>query len=188
MLNDLRSSSFDARVIDYKKDTRFYERTLSEFILDDKNYNSSVSEMQNSGLHLPGKYDKYSLFFSNLPMSWNAEYQSFVSANDKIGLCSVGGEPINRWLTCYVEFKMPSNNDDRVYVYLRSPSDFYYFFGYKQGILNIVSNNTKFNETLVGMKSKEKMIKMKDGEVFEIQEVEPSSAQMFVNRIKATRN
>ena len=84
ILNDLRSSSFDARAIDYKKDLRFYERTLSEFILDDKNYNSSISEMQNSGLHLPGKYDKYSIFFSNLPMNWNSEYQSFVSANDKI--------------------------------------------------------------------------------------------------------
>ncbi|MEM1322039.1 MAG: hypothetical protein AAGG75_17395 [Bacteroidota bacterium] len=187
MINDLRASSFDARVLDYNKDTRFYERTLSEFIPDAKSYNSTISEMKNSGLHLPSKQDKYSFFFSNLPMKWNSDYQSFVSANDKIGLNSVAGTPINRWLSCFVEFKMPSNNDDRVYVYIRSPSDFYYFYGYQQGVLSIVSNNTKFNETLLSMKKKEKMIKMKDGEFFEIQEVEPGSAQMFVNRIKATR-
>ncbi|MEL6865191.1 MAG: hypothetical protein AAFP19_12260 [Bacteroidota bacterium] len=187
MINDLKASSFDARVIDYKKDGFFYERALAEIIPDAKAYNNAVDNMKNIGLDLPNKYDNYEFFFSNLPMKWNAEYQSFVSAQDKLGLSSINGVPINRWLTSYVEFKMPTNEDDRVYIYVKSPSDYYYFFGYKQGILSIVSNNTKFNDTLLALKKKELMVKMDDGEMFEIQAVEPLSAQAFVNRIKATR-
>ena len=143
--------------------------------------------MKNIGLDLPNKYDKHNILFSNLPMKWNSDYQSFVSSEDKVGLCSINGVPINRWLTCYVEFKMPSNDDDRMYIYIKSPSDYYYFFGFKQGIMNLVSNNVKFNEALAGLKSKDTVIKMPDGQTFEIQAVEPSTAQNFVARVLAAR-
>lgn len=82
---------------------------------------------------------------------------------------------------------MPTNDDDRLYVYLKSPSQLYYFFGYKQGILNVVSNNTRFMDELLGMKDKEKIIKLPDGETYEIQPVEPSTAQAFVNRVEAVK-
>ena len=187
MITDLKASSFDAKAIDYLKDERFYDRALAEFIPDNKDYNQSVEKMKNLGLELPKKYDKFAFFFSNLPMKWNADYQSFVSAQDKLGLSSVNGVSINRWLSCHVEFKMPSNEDDRVYIYIKSPSEFYYFFGYKQGVLSVVSNNVLFNDVILEMKKKDLIKKMDDGEFYEIQLVEPGSAQMFVNRIKAAR-
>ncbi|MEO1625763.1 MAG: hypothetical protein AAFV25_11450, partial [Bacteroidota bacterium] len=187
MMTDLKSSSFDAKAIDYTRGQPFYERALSELIPSVKDYNKTVEGMINLGLDLPSKHDPYTFFFSNLPMKWNAEYQSFVSAKQRLGLCSVDGQPVNRWLTSYVEFKMPTNEDDRVYVYIKSPSDYYYFFGFKQGVLNVVSNNTLFNDAVLGLKKKEKLRKMKDGEFYEIALVEPSSAQMFVNRIRAAQ-
>ncbi len=187
MITDLKSSSFDAKAIDYLNDEGYYERALAEFIPNIKDFNQSLNKMKNLGLDLPKKYDDYEFFFSNLPMKWNADYQSFVTTQDKVGLCSVNGTPINRWLTCHVEFKMPSNEDDRVYIYVKSPSEYYYFFGYKQGILSVVSNNVMFNDEILGMKKKDLTKKMDDGEIYEIQLVEPGTAQMFLNRIKATR-
>jgi len=186
--NDLRSSSFDAPPIDYQKDREFYEKALSEFVEPGKDYVNTRNGMFNSGLQLPKKADKFSFFFSNLEMEWNADYQSFVSSKNEVGLSSVNGEAINRMLKCYVEFKMPSNEDDRVYIYINSPSEHYYFFGFKQGILSVVSSNTKFMDAVLGLKKKELTIKMDDGETYEIQVVNPGSAEMFVTRAQAARN
>ena len=88
-------------------------------------------------------------------------------------------------VTAYVEFKMPTNDDDRLYVYLKSPSGYYYFFGFKQGVLNVVSDNMEFNDEVINLKKKEATVKMGKDEYFEIFPVEPSSANMFVRRVQA---
>jgi len=188
MENDLKSSSFDARPIDYVKSTDFFEHALAEFVPSGKDYKNTRNAMINSGLDLPKKHDDYTFLFSDLPMVWNADYQSFVTSKNEVGLSSVNGEVINRMLKCYIEFKMPSNEDDRLYIYINSPSEFYYFFGFKQGILSVVSSNTKFMDALLGLKKKELTKKMDDGETYEIQIVNPGSAEMFVTRARAARN
>jgi hypothetical protein len=174
-------------MVDYLKNPEYYEMALHEFVPNEKDYKNAVNKMKNTGLDLPGKHDKFEFFFSNLKMNWNAEYQSFVSSEQKLGLCSIDGEVINRMVDGYVEFKMPTNQDDRVYIYIKSPSEYYYFFGYKQGILSATSNNEKFNEVLLNLKKKETTIKMDDDEFYEIAPVNQGTAQMFVNRIRAAK-
>ncbi|MFT6021347.1 MAG: hypothetical protein ACJATF_000355 [Flavobacteriales bacterium] len=193
MAADLKSNSFESRVIDYVKSADFYEKALAEFIPPNKegnvskDYKEARNRMLNTGLNLPNKYDKYSFLFSDLPMKWNSEYQSFVSMQDELGLCSINGEIYNRYVKSFVEFKMPSNNDDRMYIYILSPAEQWYYFGYKQGILSVVSSNEKFMEELNGLKKKEMIKKMDDGETYEIQVANPSTATMFVTRAQAAR-
>ena len=187
LITDLQSSSFDARPIDYQKNKEFYEDALAVFVPSEKNLKSEIEEMKNTGLDLDNKYNKFPFLYSYLPMKWNPEYQSFVNSSEEVGLASINGVPINRMLKCHIEFKMPSNEDDRVYMYIESPSEDWYFFGYKQGILSMVSSNTKFNDALLGMKAKELSFKQKDGGVYEIQAVDPNSALLFVNRVRALR-
>ena len=187
MATDIQSSSFDARVVDYLKDEQLYEKALGEFIPAGKDFDNALNKMKNVGLDLPGKYDKYEMFFSYLPMEWNPELQSLISSQEKVGVGSIDGEVINRMLDCYVEFKMPTNEDDRVYIYIKSPSENFYFFGYKQGILNCTSNNEKFNQAVEGLKKKEAIIKMEDGNFYEIALVDQGSARMFVNRIRSAK-
>jgi len=187
IITDLQSSSFDARPVDYVKDEKFFSKALSTFIDDKKVLDAEVSEMKSLGLDLPEKYNPFAFLFSQLNLKWNSEYQSFINEKDKVGLGAVAGVPINRILKCYLEFKMPSNEDDRIYMYLVSPSEDWYFFSYKGGILSTVSSNTRYNDILIGMKPKELIKKMKDGEFYEIQPLNPNSAQLFVNRIKAAR-
>ncbi len=82
---------------------------------------------------------------------------------------------------------MPTKGDDRCYIYIKSPSEYFYYFSYKAGIMSTVSNNTRYNEAVTGLKKKETIIKMKDGENYEIQPVNPGTARKFVARIKAAR-
>jgi hypothetical protein len=98
----------------------------------------------------------------------------------------MNGESFNKVVTGYVEFKMPTaDDDDRVYVHLKSPSQLFYFFGYKQGILSVTSNNPAFMEALQAMKAKDLVMKMPDGETYEIQAVDLTTANQFVRRVEA---
>lgn len=188
MINDFNASSFDARIISYLTDIGFYRKAAFELFPNNKDIQTAVNGMSSGYFDVPKKYNPYTFLFSRLKLKWDVDYQSFVTTEKSTGLATLNGENINRRVEAYIEFKMPSNDDDRLYIYIKSPSELYYFFGYKQGILNVVSNNPAFMEALRGLKAKDKITKMGDGNTYEIQEVEPETAQRFLRRIQAVNN
>ncbi|HMQ48596.1 MAG TPA: hypothetical protein PKA00_14300 [Saprospiraceae bacterium] len=185
MINDIRSMEFSAPLIPYLSDLDYYRMATANLLPDVKETSDAISGLTAGYLDVPKKINPYTVLFSRLPMKWNQEYQSFVSTESQLGVASIIGESINRRLECYVEFKMPTNEDDRLYFYIKSPSELFYFFGYKQGILSVTSNNTAFMDELAAMKAKDLILKMEDGENYEIQAVEVGTARLFLNRVKA---
>ncbi len=188
MVNDFNASSFDARIISYLTDIGFYRKAAFEIFPNNKDVQTAVNGMSSGYFDVPKKFNPYTFLFSRLKLKWDPDYQSFVTTEKSTGLATLNGENINRKVEAYIEFKMPSNNDDRLYIYIKSPSELYYFFGYRQGILNVVSNNPAFMEELRGLKGSEKVTKMGDGKTYEIQEVEPGTAQRFLRRIQAAKD
>ena len=182
MAADIQSGSFDAADVDYVKED-FAEKALTGFIADNDDYQKVVTNMKNKTLEFPDKYNKFNLLFSKIPMKWNPETQSFISNVKKIDLNSVAGININKQTVGYVEFRMPSNEDDRVYIYLKTSNDYFYFFGYQRGILSITSNNQRIEEEFNKIKPKERILKMPDNQPFEMQWVENGTADMFLRRI-----
>ena len=182
MAADIQAGSFDAPDSDFKKDD-FTDKALTEFISDEKDYKKILNEMKEKTLDLPDKYNNFSFLFSRAMMRWNPELQSMVSYGSKADLNSVLGIPINKKITAWVEFKMPSNNDDRVYVYIKTANDFFYFFGYQKGVLGITSTNPKMEEEFNKIKPKERIAKTKDGNL-ELQWEDPGKGEMFVRRVQ----
>ncbi|MEM9990762.1 MAG: hypothetical protein AAF738_03305, partial [Bacteroidota bacterium] len=187
MIKDLESYAVESRPMNYMTGTEFYKKALSELFPLGKDVNSAIEGLESGTLELPTKVNKHTFTFSNLPMRWDADYQSFVTTGNKIGLASIKGKLFNYTYKGYVEFKMPTNEDDRLYIYLESPGGSFYYFGFKQGILSLTSSNEDFLKEVEGLKSKELVRKMDDGETYEIQLVAPSVANMFVNRAKAAQ-
>lgn len=185
IINDFKSSSFGATSINYLSDLIFYKKSVSELFPDTKETREAIKGLSSGYLDIPKKNNPYSFLFSKVPMVWDPDYQSFVSTSKNLGLVSISGEPINKTIESYLEVKMPTTGDDRLYVYIKSPSQLFYFFGFKQGILSVTSNNIKFMEEITNMKSKEKILKMDDGETYEIQEVDLGTANIFLRRIQA---
>ena len=182
MAADIQSGSFDAADTDYKKDD-FNDKALTEFISDEKDYKKTVAEMKEKTLLMPDKYNDFSFLFSRATMRWNPELQSMVSYGSKADLSSVLGFTVNKKITAWVEFKMPSNNDDRVYVYIKTSNDFFYFFGYQKGVLGITSTNPKMEEEFNKIKTKDRIAKTKDGDL-ELQWEDPGKGEMFVRRVQ----
>ncbi len=184
LYNDI-TSSFDAAIIPYLTDVNFYKKAASELFPNNTEVETAITGMSSGYLDIPKKFNPYTFVFSRAKMKWDADYQSFISTDPKIGITSINGEPIHKMMTCYIECRMPSNEDDRLYVYIKTSSELVYFFGYKQGILSITSNNPQFTEVLNSMKDKDRVFKMPDGETYEIQPVEISDAQLFLRRMQA---
>ncbi|MEL6922766.1 MAG: hypothetical protein AAFO94_01880 [Bacteroidota bacterium] len=187
MVIDIKSSSFDAAGIPYSK-TDFYKEALAHFIPTSNELNAIVTNMSATrSIDMPEKGPKHTFFVTELPMLWDADYQSFLSKGSAIGLHSITGEKIDKKLTGYVEFKMPSNEDDRWYFFIKAPNDNYYYFGYKQGVLSMVSNNPTFTEVLEGIKEKDRIVKLKEGNSIELQPTTHSVAMSFVKRVQAAQ-
>jgi hypothetical protein len=79
---------------------------------------------------------------------------------------------------------MPGNEDDRMYIYFKMPDGTYYFFGYRMGILSLVSNSVRFMDAFREIKVSDTIIQMPDGETYEMQEVDPITATRFLRRIQ----
>ncbi|MEM1216048.1 MAG: hypothetical protein AAGJ82_10205, partial [Bacteroidota bacterium] len=189
---DFESAGFEARAIPYLSDIGFYQKAVRELFPESKERNDALDGLALGFLDFPSKINSYSFLFSKLPMKWHDDYQSFVSTEQKNGLISIAGKGLNKQVECYVELRLPTYRlddapDDRLYVLLKSPSGLSYFFGFRQGILSITSNNTIFMQQLDNMKEKELITKMPDGENFEIQSVEYSTAKTFLRRISAVQ-
>jgi hypothetical protein len=186
LVNDVKSSSFEASSMVYASDVGFYRRALANlFPYSEAEVRTAIDAVSLNAFNIPAKFNKFSLLFGKTPMKWDPDYQSFVTTSTQMNLISMGGVDIGRVLNGYMEIKMTPNDDDRFYLYLRSPSGFYYFFGYTQGIMNIVSNNTKFNDAVVNRKDKDRVVKLSDGKSYEIQPVNEGTADAFVRRIQA---
>ncbi|MFK8057725.1 MAG: hypothetical protein AB8F78_16480 [Saprospiraceae bacterium] len=183
---DITAAGFDAPDVNYATQSTFLQQALPNWVANPKD-SSSIAAAKGGAFVLQKNEPKHSFIFPKLPLVYNGEYQSFFSANNKIDIAFINGSAIHKRIEGYVEIKMPGSGDDRLYVYLKSPSDTWYFFGFKQGILNVSSSSPRFMESLESLKSKELAIKMDDGEIYEILPVNAGSAASFVARVKEAR-
>lgn len=191
MINEIKAATFDAQPGVYNSNMAFYQPALHEFISDEKDWEETLSNARMNAVMLPKKDDKFAFVFGRQTVTWNNEYASFFTLEDRIPLISLGGQPINKSLNIMIQYKMPKNGDDGLSLYIKASADLWYCFGYqsdeKGALLNITSSSPRFNDLLASMKAKETMIKMGDGKTLEITLVDPSSANNFVNKVRNGR-
>ena len=183
---DIQATGFDAKDVNYGPMASFLRGALINWT-DDPSDTIAIDAAKGGNFVLPKGEPRHSFIFPRLPLVYNGEYQSFFSAEPKVDVAYVNGVPIHKKLEVYVEVKMPGSGDDRVYIYLKTPGETYYFFGYRQGILNVASSSPRFMESLEASKSKELVTKMDDGELYEVAPVNTGTANSFVARVKEAR-
>ncbi|MEO0734318.1 MAG: hypothetical protein AAFZ52_15890, partial [Bacteroidota bacterium] len=177
MATDLISGAYGAPGLNLVTEKDFYESGLQTMFPAGKERENASASLEAGVLNVPKKINEHTFLFSQLKLKWSNDYQSFVTTEKLSGLASIKGNPISKMLEVKAEIKMPTGGDDRLYLYIKSPSELYYFFGFKDGILNVVSNNTQFMNELETMKPKDLVMKMEDGETYEILPVSPGTAQ-----------
>ncbi|WP_157975912.1 hypothetical protein [Lewinella sp. IMCC34191] len=185
LVNDISSGAYSAPQLLINQRVPFATAGIETLFPEGGDRDRAIAGLSADAIDLPPAINKHTFLFSDMKMKWSTDYQSFVSTETLNGLASVAGRPISRRFESYLEVKMTTGGDDRLYLYIQSPSETYYFFGYKDGILNVVSNNNTFMNELRSVKPKDLVLEMDDGLTYEILEVTPGTAQTFLRRAKS---
>lgn len=185
MATDIISGGYAAPGLNVVTGKEFYQAGLENLFPASREKDEAMASLEAAVLRVPEKINDHTFLFSQLNMRWSNDYQSFVTTEKLSGIASIKGNPIAKMLEVHAEIKMTTGGDDRLYLYIKSPSELYYFFGFKDGIMNVVSNNTQFMNELETMKAKDLILKMEDGATYEILPVSPGTAQTFLQRVQS---
>jgi hypothetical protein len=97
---------------------------------------------------------KHTIVFNELELKWNDETNSYRSYG-KIGIGSINGVQINKQVNGFFELQMKRSGDIMDF-YLDIDNRTYYYFGYTRGVMQTLSSNRKYNETIMNMKVRDR--------------------------------
>jgi len=125
-----------------------------ESLIDEKE-----TERLKSEIELVGKFRKFpeslerTLFFADVRFRYDSSTSSYVSYGP-IGIGSVGKIQVNRYVTGTIELTKKRNGDDFT-IFLKLTQDDWYFFNFRNNILQVLSSNLEFNDLITeALKSK----------------------------------
>jgi len=142
---------FDAKFVNFMKER--VGSAEAEKIVTDLNSFGTVRRLP-AGL-------TYSILFSELQLIWNPITQSFVFMGD-IGIFSVGDVVVNRVVPGYVEVERKPSGFGEIYMYFEMPGGEWYYFSYRNNILQTVSSNEEYNDNIMNKKEENRKIQSKD--------------------------
>ncbi|MCU0325601.1 MAG: hypothetical protein MUF45_10170 [Spirosomaceae bacterium] len=98
-----------------------------------------------------------SMVFSDLKLQWNPQYNTFSSVG-KLGMSNIGEMDINARIEGYVEVIKNPIAGDEMYVFIELSGENWYYLGYKEGQMGLISSDDAFNN-LISAKDKSKKSK-----------------------------
>lgn len=104
---------------------------------------------------------KHTIILNQLKLVWNDQTNSYQSTG-KIGIASVNGIQVNKQLEGFFELRI-KRSGDMMDLYLQLDRRNYYYFGYTRGVMQTLSHNSVYVETIMNMKPKERKLKTPRG-------------------------
>jgi hypothetical protein len=96
------------------------------------------------------------MVFSNLKLMWEPKQNAYRSVG-KLGISNIGETDINAMVDGYVEIRKNPVGVDEMYIFLELSGENWYYFGYKEGEMGIISSDDAFNALVTkGEKKKDK--------------------------------
>ena len=100
--------------------------------------------------------------FADVSMSWNPETNSYVSKGD-LGIASIDNTPINKYFKGYLEFEIRGTSPVMT-LYIEVNSNKWFFFSYRNYIMQTISSDEKYNELVINLKPERRIINERDEE------------------------
>jgi len=128
-------------------------------ILGEKNSEKIIADLK-----LFGRFRKYpselehTIMFSDVKFRWNYATRSYVSYGP-IGIGSIGKTQLNRYIDGYIEIAKKKTGDV-INIYLEfERGRYWYYFNYRNNLLQTISSNTEYNNMIREMKEEKKTSK-----------------------------
>lgn len=153
----MRYFSAEGEEIDYTKPTFF---SAAKELLD-KEKVPKLQQMLQQYAYMPERIEglKQPLLFTDVNMTWDTSSYSIRSVG-KFGLSYAGEKYTNRMVNGFIELGM-RRNGDFFNIYLETEPDgsevTWYYFTYKNGVLEALSSDPKFNQKVAKEKEKKRI-------------------------------
>jgi hypothetical protein len=105
----------------------------------------------------------YAILLSHVSCNWVRSEGSLVSYGD-IGVFSIGEQVVNRLVPGYVEIEKRAGGYGVVSLYFEIPGGDWYFFSYRNYIMQAISSDEGFNNELLNLKEDKRILSSKDEE------------------------
>jgi len=102
-------------------------------------------------------------FLNKVNFRWNRPTASLVSYGD-IGVFSIGDEVVNRMVPGYVEIERKASGYGVVNVYFELENGKWYFFSYRNYIMQAISSDEGFNNEILNLGEDRRMMHSRDDE------------------------
>ena len=97
------------------------------------------------------------IVFSDLQLQWSPKYNTYRSVG-KLGISNIGETDINAKVNGYVEIRKNPITGDEMYIFLELSGENWYYMGYKDGQMGLISSDDSFN-TLITAKADKRKVK-----------------------------
>ena len=119
-----------------------------KYILGNKEFEKVKGEME-----MVGKFKKFpenlirTLFLADVRLHWDSVNKSWISKG-QIGIGCVSKYQVNRYVNGIIEFSKIKSGDD-FSIYLELTKNDWFFFNYRNNIMQAISSNSEFNEMVM---------------------------------------
>ncbi|NPA68240.1 MAG: hypothetical protein GXO50_06485 [Chlorobi bacterium] len=160
ILRDRLSENMSLRAV--KIQSPFYKKSLYELAGVEKTEKllSEMSENAGNPKRMPEELKK-TIVFTDLSLKWDPVSESYKSFG-KIGILSVGGKMINKYVDGHIQIKK-RRTGDKIFIYLETGDDEWFFFNFSGSIMRTLSSIHEYNQIIADLKTKEKRFKTDKG-------------------------
>lgn len=102
------------------------------------------------------------ILINEIKLTWSDVTNSFHSVG-QIGIASINGIQINKKIDGFFELRI-KRSGDIMDLYLQLDRRNYYYFGYTRGVMQTLSSNRTYVETIMNMKTKDRKVKTNRGQ------------------------
>lgn len=130
----------------------FFEKNMNE-LSGETNYKEFINQLMlyANEAKLP-KSTQHTILLGNVKFKWNTEIGSYLNYG-KIGIATINNKPINKYVDGYLQI-LKRRSGDIMKFYFELPNHDYYYFSYTRGVMQTLSNNTDFVNTIQSLKKK----------------------------------
>ncbi len=127
-----------------------------------KNLQYDMAEKSITELALYGQIRKmpiqisHKIIFSDITFYWDSQTRSYISKG-KIGIGYLGSNVINKYVDGWVQLEK-GRTGSSISIYLQPSKKSWYFFNYKNGIMQVISSDNAFNERIETLRSEKRIL------------------------------
>lgn len=128
-------------------------------LVNERQAEKIISDIQlfNRLKKLPDELE-HTILFTDVKMKWNYATRSYISRGP-IGIGALGDRMINRYFDGYIEIaKKPTGDVVNIYFEFENSRQWYYF-NYRDNILQTISSNTDYNNLIMDTKEEKRITK-----------------------------